>query len=243
MLVCPLLCGVLSVEAQEVIRVPVDLVWGTGTMSVDTLSQGDTKRFDYMQWQDSVGNPDSEVATQSVHHHTEVSTNLLYLATATPNITIDLGFARRWSLALTAGYNPWKYASYTNDMNKTVNPKTMHWLVMPELRLWFHEHLQGGWIGLQAFYADYNIGGIKMISGIKNHRYDGNLWGQGLALGWHWWLGRKHRTGMNAYVGVGWVRVNYDEYKACQCSDLQESVERTYIGPTRLGLSLTYMIK
>lgn len=177
------------------------------------------------------------------HYHTELSTNLLYLATGTPNITLDFGIGRRWSLSLTSGYNPWKYGSYTNDKDETINPKTMHWLVMPELRFWFREHLLGGYIALHGVYADYNVGGVKLFRELERHRYAGHLWGWGATFGWHWWLGRKHRTGMNAYVGIGYVRLVYDQYKACHCGARIEEYERSYLGPTRLGLSLTYRLK
>ena len=224
--------------------------------SAQNENSGIIQAFDYFRWQDSIAassvapplaaKADTVVDAQGIRqrrHHTELSTNLLYLATATPNLTIDFGFARHWSFSVTGGFNAWKYPSYTNDMNKTVNPKTMHWLVIPELRFWFREHLSGGWIGINGAYADYKIGGIKAIPALKEHRYEGYLWSRGITLGWHWWAGRKHRTGVNAYIGVGFVTLKYDEYNACKCSKSTGTYDRSYIGPSRAGVSLTYVIK
>ena len=183
------------------------------------------------------------LSNDSVRHHVELRTNLLYLATATPNLSVDFGLARRWSLSLTAGYNPFKYPARHREDDKTVNPKTLHWLVMPELKLWFRKHLEGGYVGLHGLYAEYNVGGISFIPALNNNRYDGNLYGGGLSFGWHWWLGRKHRTGLDLSIGAGYLRLHYDKYRACNCSGLLETVSENYFGPTKAAISFTYLIK
>lgn len=175
--------------------------------------------------------------------HTTLRTNLLYLLTATPNLSVDFGMARRWSASLTLGYNPFKYPARQRDDNKTVNPKTYHWLVMPELRFWFREHLEGCYLGLYGQYARYDVGGISFIPALNDNRYDGYLYGGGVSVGWHWWLGRKHRTGLEASVGVGYLRLHYDKYRACKCSGLLETVDKNFFGPTKLAVSLVYVIK
>ena len=175
--------------------------------------------------------------------HTVVRTNLLYLATASLNASIDIGLSCRWSLSLTAGFNPWKYPKRNRADNKIVNPKTLHWLVMPELRFWPRGHLQRGYIGVYGQYAQYNVGGISFIPALNNSRYDGYLYGGGISIGWHWWLGKKHRTGLEASIGVGYLRLHYDKYRACNCSGLIETTGKNYFGPTKAALSLTYLIK
>ncbi len=207
--------------------------------SADTVTAND---FDYFAYVDTL-TADSTVIIDKIHYHTELRTNLLYLATATPNISVDFGFAQHWSLSLTAGYNPWKYPKRNRDDNKTVNPKTLHWLVMPELRLWFREHLERGYLGLYGQFAQYNVGGISFIPALNENRYEGRLYGGGVSLGWHWWLGRKHRTGLEASIGIGYLRLHYDKYRACNCSGLLETTDRNYVGPTKVALSLTYKLK
>lgn len=179
----------------------------------------------------------------SCPRHTVLRTNLLYLVTASLNASIDIGLSCHWSLSLTAGFNPWKYPKRNRDDNKIVNPKTLHWLVMPELRFWPRGHLQRGYIGVYGQYAQYNVGGISFIPALNNSRYDGYLYGGGISIGWHWWLGRRHRTGLEASIGVGYLRLHYDRYRACNCSGLLETTDRDYIGPTKAALSLTYLIK
>lgn len=212
--------------------------------SVLTHEERYSRRMRYFPKTEPQAQPDTLILRpDSVRHHTEIRTNLLYLATATPNLSIDFGFARHWSLSLTAGYNPWKYPKRHRDDDKTVNPKTLHWLVMPELKLWFREHLEGGYLGLHGIYAQYNVGGLSFIPALNNNRYDGYLYGGGLSFGWHWWLGRKHRTGLDLSLGAGYLRLHYDKYRACNCSGLLETVDENYFGPTKAAISFTYLIK
>lgn len=186
---------------------------------------------------------DSLIKSNKVRHHVELRTNLLYLATTTPNLSVDFGIAERWSLSLTAGYNPFKFPARNRDDNKVVNPKFMHWLVEPELKYWFDEHLEGWYMGLHGLYSEYNVGGISFISALNENRYKGNLFGGGLSIGWHIWLGKKHRTGLDFSLGAGYLRLHYDKFKACNCSGVLGTYDRNYIGPTKAAVSLTYLIK
>ena len=183
----------------------------------------------------------AQTVEDSIHHHTELRTNLLYLATATPNLSVDFGLASHWSLSLTAGYNPFKYPARNRTDNKTVNPKTMHWLVEPELKYWKEEHLSGWYGGVHLIYAQYNIGGISFIPALNENRYEGSLFGGGISLGWHKWIGK--RTGLDFSLGLGYLHLYYDKYKACNCSGVLGTYDRNYVGPTKAAVSLTYLIK
>lgn len=208
------------------------LLWGISLLIVPTLCRAQSEYS-------------AELYNRSgnVRHHVELRTNMLYLATTTPNISIDFGLADHWSLSLTASYNPFKFPKRNRDDGKIVNPKFMHWLVEPELKLWFDEHLEGWYMGLHGLYSEYNVGGISFISALNEDRYKGNLFGGGLSIGWHTWLGKKHRTGLDFSLGAGYLRLHYDKYKACNCSGVIGTYDRNYIGPTKAAISLTYMIK
>lgn len=188
----------------------------------------------------SVSVSDSLLNDAAVSHHTELRTNLLYLATTTFNASIGYGLTKQLSLDLTVGYNPFKFPQrHLND--KIVNPKLMHWLVMPEVKYWFSEHLDGMYVGGHALFAQYNIGGISFISALDKNRYDGNMFGGGVSIGWHKWIGK--RTALDFSAGVGYLRLHYDKYKACKCSGILETVGENYFGPTKLAVSLAYLIK
>ena len=54
-----------------------------------------------------------------------VKTNLLYDATTTMNLGLEIGLGKKWSLDLSGNYNPWKFDDET---------RLRHWGVQPELR-------------------------------------------------------------------------------------------------------------
>ncbi len=190
---------------------------------------------------ETVNASDSLLKDTTAYHHTELRTNLLYLATATFNASIDYGLTKQWSLSMTVGYNPFKWPQRHRDDDKVVNPKTLHWLLMPEVKYWFTEHLNGLYVGGHAIYAQYNIGGISFIPALNNNRYDGNLFGTGVSVGWHKWIGK--RTALDFSFGLGYLHLHYDKYKACKCSGLLGIYNQNYFGPTKMAVSLAYLIK
>ena len=121
------------------------------------------------------------VATTGVYGQKfAVKSNLLYDATATINLGVEVGLAKKWSLDLSGNYNGWKFGD---------EARMKHWLVQPEARYWLCEKFNGHFFGLHAHYADYNVGGLKFLSkNMENHRYQGNLYGAGLSYGYQWLL-------------------------------------------------------
>ena len=88
--------------------------------------------------------------------NTVVKTNLLYWATTTPNVGVEFTLAPRWTLELEGGYNPWTF-------NVEKNIKAKHFLVSPEARYWFCEAFHGHFLGLNANYTQFNVGGIPFF--------------------------------------------------------------------------------
>lgn len=78
-----------------------------------------------------------------------LKSNLLYDATATMNLGLEFGLARKWTLDVPVNYNPWK-----PDNGRRLR----HWGIQPEIRYWFCERFNRTFIGLHGHYADFNIG-------------------------------------------------------------------------------------
>ena len=85
-----------------------------------------------------------------------IKSNLLYDATTTMNLGLEIGLAPKWSLDLSANYNPWKFNDET---------RLRHWGVQPEFRYWFCEKFNGHFLGLHGHYAKYNMGGMSFLRG------------------------------------------------------------------------------
>ena len=87
-----------------------------------------------------------------------VKSNLLYAATATFNLGVEFGLARKWTLDVPVNLNPWKF----ND-----GMRLRHWGVQPEVRnripsLNFH--------GNSMMECGYGIGvySLKSVTGFVN---------------------------------------------------------------------------
>ena len=102
----------------------------------------------------------------------------------------------------------------------------------------------GTFIGVHALGGQYNIAGIKLPFGIfpnlKDHRYDGYLYGGGLTLGHQWILNK--RWSIEAAIGAGYARVHYDKYNCGECGSKIETKNSNYWGVTKAALSIIYFI-
>lgn len=167
-----------------------------------------------------------------------VKTNLLYAATLTPNLGVEIGLSDKISLEISGGNNRWNLDGDDDD-----NKKLVHWLVKPEVRYWLCERFNGHFFGLHALYAKYNIGGhdIPLLNFDKEYRYEGDAFGGGISYGYHWMWNK--RWGMEFNIGAGVLALDYKKYDCAKCGDNIGSYKKTYFGPTSAGIKLIFIIK
>lgn len=171
-----------------------------------------------------------------------IKINLLYgIGTLTPNLGFEFGITPRSTIDIRGSYNQWGLEGSWEQ-----NRKLAHWTVSAEYRYWFCERFSGHFVGAHGFFGYYNISehNLPLLfgKGSDQFRYHGNIFGAGISYGYQWILG-KHWS-IEAQIGVGYGRMNYDRFDCPRCGDEVESnVKRNYFGPTRAGISLIYMIK
>lgn len=160
-----------------------------------------------------------------------VKTNALYWATTTANLGFEVGLSKKLTLDVSGNYNPWEFSD---------NKQIKHWLVQPELRYWLCERFYGHFFGLYAHYAEANVSNLN-IFGLGDYRYQGNIYGAGISYGYQWILNK--RWSMEATVGVGYARLNFDKYNCGTCGSKISKEHKNYFGPTKVALSIIYVIK
>lgn len=162
-----------------------------------------------------------------------VKTNLLYDAIATPNLGAEVALNDRLTLEASGYYNGWTFS----------NQKSFkHWMVQPELRFWLHERFNGHFLGVHGQYMDYDFAGYPMIYGMKKDRaYDGNAFGGGISYGYQLYL--SPRWNLEFTAGVGFMRFKYDKYPFPKEGGPIGKFRNDYWGPTKLGISIVYIIK
>ncbi len=168
-----------------------------------------------------------------------IKTNLLYGATATPNLGLEVALAPKWTLDVAGGYNPWTFSD---------NKKWKHWLVQPEVRYWLCEKMGGHFFGFHIHGGQYNIGNVNTdfkflgtdFSKLKDSRFDGWFVGAGVAYGYSWMLG-KHWN-LEAEIGVGYAYSRFDQYQCVTCgSKVEEGKDHHYFGPTKAAINIVYL--
>ena len=170
-----------------------------------------------------------------------IKTNLLYWATATPNVGLEWSLAPRYTLSATFGYNAFNFPNRTNSDGIAANPKLHHWLVMPEAKYWFCRAFERGYVGLHALYGQYNAGGMRFPKFLEDGRYDGWATGVGLSYGYQWALGK--RWGLETSIGAGYIYLRYDKYNCGACGQKEGSYRRHWFGPTKAAVSFIYYIR
>lgn len=59
--------------------------------------------------------------------------------------------------------------------------------------------------------------------------------------GYSWLLGK--RWNLEATVGLGYIYSKYDKYECATCGKFKGNRDKHYFGPTKVGISLIYIIK
>ena len=158
-----------------------------------------------------------------------VKTNALYWATTTPNLAVEFGLGPKTTFDVAGGYN---WFGFEN------NKKLKHYLIQPEFRHWFCERFTGTFVGVHLHSGEFNVSKIGPFTTIKNNRYEGYFYGAGISIGTHLIL--SNRLGIEAEIGAGYARIEYDKFGCDTCTPKTESGNYNYIGPTRLSVSLVY---
>ncbi len=167
-----------------------------------------------------------------------IKTNLLYDATATVNLGVEVGLAPKWTLDISGNLNAW---------NIDQNTKWRHWLAQPEARYWFCDRFSRHFLGFHAIGGQFNVGGIKNnisflgtdFSQLSDKRYQGYGIGAGVAYGYAFILG-KHWN-LELELGVGYIYQNFDIFNCAGCGRKVGHDQNHYFGPTKAAINLVYL--
>lgn len=167
--------------------------------------------------------------------HLALKSNATYLATATPNLGLELKTTSKWTCELSVGYNPFSFSG---------NKKWKHVAAEIEPRYWLCSPFAGHFMGADLLYSHYNAGNVDLPFGIfpelKNHRFQGDLGAVGLVYGYSWMIHR--RWSIEGAVGLGIGVTRYDKYLCEKCGSQVSHETRTLFMPTKLALSVVYYL-
>ena len=158
--------------------------------------------------------------------------NLLMDGMASVNLGAEFATGARTSVEVPASLNLWSFSD---------SKKFKHFAVQPEFRWWVCQPFTGHFFGAHAHYASYNVGGLGPFKAIRNYRYEGWLAGAGVSYGYDWILGP--RWSLEATVGVGYAYMSMDKFPCGRCRLPVAHKRVHYFGPTRISVSVIFLIK
>jgi hypothetical protein len=167
-----------------------------------------------------------------------IKTNVLYDATATINLGVEIGIAPKWTLDISGNLNAW---------SKDEQTRWKHWLVQPEARYWFCDRFSRHFIGAHAIGGAFNLGGINNnlsflgtdFSVLKEKRYQGYAYGGGIAYGFAFML--SEHINLELEAGFGYMYLDYDIYECGNCGRRIDEGTHHYVGPTKAAINLVFL--
>lgn len=163
--------------------------------------------------------------------------NLLYDATLSPNLGLDVRVDSTRTVGLLVGLNAW-------DLDKTDNKKWRHMLFSLRARKYVnHAIYRKGYLETDLIYSHYNASKVKMPFGLypslKDRRFQGDLLALGGKYGYGWMLARHWRVEAEAGVAVGYAW--FKEYECPHCGNYLGEGDRIFLLP-QLGINVVYII-
>lgn len=186
------------------------------------------------------------VAVLPMSAQVAIKTNLLYDATTTPNLGVEVGVGGKSTINLVYGLNPWSFNSETHGKRMA-----KHWVLMPEYRYWLCSRFMGHFFGVHAMAGEMNVSnvslpmpggffsGVNLTKAVKDSRFQGPFAGVGVTYGYQWPLSRHWN--IEAEIGAGYGHVWYKQYPCGNCGAKIRSGHANYAGLTKLGVSIMYV--
>ena len=181
------------------------------------------------------------VSLTSPAQNVALRTNLLYDATLTPNLGVEVRIDSLWTLGADFGLNAW-------DIDKAKNKKWRHLLVAPHVRryLTLTDSLrlrQASYVEADMVYSHFNVGNttvpLGLYSAAKDRRLQGDLVALGAKYGYAWILGRDWWIEAEAGIAVGYAW--FKEYECAHCGTYYGRNSRIFLLP-QLGINVVYII-
>ena len=180
------------------------------------------------------------VICDTIHPAFAIRTNLIYGASASPNIGLEFPLGNHFSIGANFGMKTWpRWFPWDNDSR---NPKKWrHILVVPELRWWPGQIYDKWFLGTDLIWTHYNVGSVRFPFGMYpdayNYRLQGDLYALGLFAGYSWHLTDNLRLEAEAGIAVGYN--NADKYDCAYCGAQLGKAQPLAIVP-KLGLNIAY---
>lgn len=167
-----------------------------------------------------------------------IKNNLLYTATASLNLGVEVGLSQHWSFDLSGNFNAW---------SKNDSKKWKHWFIQPEARYWFCDIFSRHFLSAHLLAGAFNLGGLQNnisflgtdFSLLSNTRYQGYAFGGGIGYGYAFMLNKHWNFELEG--AIGYLFLDYERFKCAGCGKKIGEGNHNYFGPTKMSVNLIYL--
>ena len=157
-----------------------------------------------------------------------VKTNLVGWGLIMTNIAAEYQWSDRWSVTLPLYYSAWNYFKSTR--------KYRTFVVQPEIRYWFNEHVYAG-AHLSLAYYNYAKNGEWRY---QDHNGKTPALGGGFSGGWRTALSKDRHWWLELTAGVGVYRLHYDVFHNYHNGLVVDERHRTFFGVDNVAVTIAY---
>ena len=151
--------------------------------------------------------------------------NALAALTATVNVGVDAAVADKWTLDLSAYWNPVNSDSFSCRL----------YAAQIGTKRWLYEAFVGHFIGSQLTYGNYLYGGSRRY-------YKGGMAGLGFSYGYAWLLSKRWNVTAEIGIGVFYMKdTRRDRIPPEYESIFIHHYKRWVVGPSRAEISFNYL--
>ena len=172
-----------------------------------------------------------------------VRNNLIWDATGTANVGIEIPVSNNWTIGTNAAIKTWP-RFFVWDTGTLENPRQWKYLlVAPEVRYWPAKVYDGWFFGGDLIYSHYNaakINPLGLFKSLKDQRHQGDYYGGGVFAGHSWWLSDHFRIEAEAGIGAGYK--NAKTFECQHCGEPIGTSKGLQIVP-KLGVNIAWNIE
>lgn len=172
-----------------------------------------------------------------------VRNNLIWDATGTANIGIEIPVSNNWTIGTNAAIKTWPRFFVWDTGTKEDPRQWKYFLVAPEVRYWPGKVYEGWFFGGDLIYSHYNaakINPLGLFKDLKDQRHQGDFYGGGVFAGHSWWLSDHFRIEAEAGIGAGYK--NAKAYECQHCGEPLGTSKGLQLVP-KLGVNIAWNIE
>lgn len=171
-----------------------------------------------------------------------IKTNAPFLLTGSPNVGVEWSVGRQLTVNADLMWMPYMFKKNEEVFRVLVGSVDFRYYVNPKY-YYTNDLWDGFYVGPYAMAGNFNIGLKEKDDEKTSYRRRG--WGlsAGITTGYKFYLSSRFRIDVN--VGLGYAHLQYDKYElGGQYADfkLESKKTKSYVGPTKIGVSLVYNI-